>query len=365
MKRHLLLIIAFTLQLFPNTVQADSDMKIGVSAPLTGPAAAWGIDLKNVLIFANEKLAQSSYRFIFEDDKCSPKEAVSIAQKFTRVDKVQASFIVCGATTIASAPVYDRAGVVLMAPIATPTSISQAGDYIFRPGLSDAFATRKLAEHISKGHKKVGVLTEQNDYSVSFLKDFEKEARIWGLETLNEDFQSSDTDFKTQILRLKSKDIDALFINSNTERLYSIVLKQVRSLKIELPIFGAYLPGTSAFISLAGADANGIQFVDFPLAEQLISAEGRKLYEEYIERFGKPKSWDYAFPAVFEAFRALHTALQSGGSPKDFLYRTKFQGIFGPYSFDSNGDLVGLSHAMKVILDGKSTTLETSKKAET
>ena len=38
---------------------------------------------------------------------------------------------------------------------------------------------------------------------------------------------------------------------------------------------------------------------------------------------------------------------------KDYLFQTKFQGIFGDYSFDRNGDIRGLSFVVKTIVDGK------------
>ena len=40
---------------------------------------------------------------------------------------------------------------------------------------------------------------------------------------------------------------------------------------------------------------------------------------------------------------------------KDYLYKTKFGGIFGEYAFDKNGDLVSddITYVLKLIKDGK------------
>ena len=344
--------LVFLLVNLPFSVWAQGRDLIGVSAPLSGPAAAWGIDLKNVLIFANEKLTGGKYEFVFEDDKCSPKEAVTIASKFTGTEGMKSVFIVCGAATIAAAPVYDRAHVLLMAPLATPSSISSAGLYVFRTGLNDAVAAAVLARRIGAKFRNVGVLTEQNDYSVGFLSDFTKAAAASGMEVHNEDFQSSDTDFRGQLLRIRGRHPEALFINSNTERLFALVLRQAKEMKLESAVFGAYLPGSDTFLGMAGDDAEGITFVDFPSAEMLTD-EGRELYREFVLRYGRLKSWEFAFPAAFEAFRAVHAAMSGSVSPLDFLGSHKFHGIIGEYAFDSNGDITGVLPVIRTIRDGR------------
>ena len=120
------------------------------------------------------------------------------------------------------------------------------------------------------------------------------------------------------------------------------------------PVYGAYLPGSSTFLELAGTLAEGIIFIDFTPAEDLLDEEGRSLYGEYLKRYGPLKSWSFAFPAAFEGFRAVTQAIGSGKPPQTYLRSAKFQGIFGAYSFDKNGDLRGLKHSMRVVRGGRS-----------
>ena len=56
-------------------------LTLAVSAPLSGGGSAWGNDVKNVLLFANEKLAGGRYHFVFEDDRCDPKIALSVQRR--------------------------------------------------------------------------------------------------------------------------------------------------------------------------------------------------------------------------------------------------------------------------------------------
>ena len=95
-------------------------LKIGVSVPLTGSAATLGTDIKNALTFANERYGNHEYELVFEDDKCSGKEAVTIAQKFVQIDKIH--FVLgfpCSGALLSAAPVYEQNRVVVIAAAAS------------------------------------------------------------------------------------------------------------------------------------------------------------------------------------------------------------------------------------------------------
>jgi len=144
-KKSTSLCLAIMTLLFAGIVCAET-RRIGVSAPLSGPGARWGNDLKNVLMFANDKLADGKYSFVFEDDRCDPKTSISVARKLITLDHAKEVFVMCGQTTIATAKVYRDANVTVMATLATPSRISELG--VFRTGLSDSFAADKLASYI-------------------------------------------------------------------------------------------------------------------------------------------------------------------------------------------------------------------------
>lgn len=113
--------------------EAPAKVKIGVSVPLTGAGAAYGADIRNALVFANRRIAGSAYDLVIEDDQCSNKEAVSGARKLTTIDKVRYMLgFGCSGTVIASAPIYENAGVATIASGTGAPAISDAGDYIFR-----------------------------------------------------------------------------------------------------------------------------------------------------------------------------------------------------------------------------------------
>jgi branched-chain amino acid transport system substrate-binding protein len=332
--------------------QADaSPIKIGVSTALTGPAATWGTDIKNAVLFANEHLANGKYKIIIEDDKGSSKDAVTVAHKLTDIDHVQTVFGCSSATVLSAAPIYQQGDVLMMIPLASSSKISKLLGEKFRTIASDTAAANMLYHYIAKHHRRLAVITEQSDYSEDFLADFKLNnlANSSPLEIFEESHLTADTDFSSIITRLKSKNLDALFINSNSEATFSNVLSYVRRLHLDVPIYGAIIPGSNSFLTLTKSQSEGIIFVDFPDNESSLTPEGLEIYRQYIQQFGPPKSWPIAFATTFEAFRVLHLALESGEDPANFIATHSFNGIFGNYSFDRNGDIRGLTSTLKKI----------------
>lgn len=328
---------------------------LGVSAPLSGGGAGWGNDFKNVLTFASDKLAPGRYKLVFEDDRCESKSALSVARKFSSFNRVKGVFIFCGQVAMVTAPVYRGSGVAVMASLATPSRISQLG--IFRTGLSDVFAARKLAKYIVSNHKTISIVTEEDDYTIAFQDDFLAAAKELSLKTETKTHLPKETNFRPLLLRLKAEHAEAIFLNTQSEQSLTALVKQLDELQFYPRLYGAYLPGSVGFLKLGGRFAEGLVLVDFPAAEELLTSEGKELFAEYISRFGTLQGWSFTFPAAFEGFRAIHLALASGGEVGQYLHQTQFNGVFGPYSFDKNGDVVGLKHVLRIIRNGATEPL--------
>lgn len=331
---------------------------LGVSVPLTGAAATYGTDVKNVLLFANSFLAKGKYRLQVEDDHCDSKEAAAIAHKFANIDKVKYVLgLPCSNTMLASAPIYEAAKVLVIGSYAAAPHISLSGDYIFRTRPSSAEGAALLAQHVSEQHKTFAILAEQTEYGQDM-----KQAFIQRLppdtDIVVEDFLSSLPDYRTLIFRIKAKAVSGLVILSQTEQTLAALVRQVREANWPVQLYGAYHPGSSTFLALAGKEAEGLIFVTLPSARSILNEEGKSVFDNYLKTFGPMNSNDYTFFTAFASFAALHQALQSGEDVKAYLYRAKFPCLFGEFSFDQNGDIAGIRHVLKRISQGKAEVIE-------
>ena len=190
---------------------AEKRIKIGVSVPLSGAGAAYGTDIKNALLYANKHLANSAYDLVIEDDRCTDKDAVTIAHKLVDIDKVDYMLgFGCSGTVLASAPVYEKAKIVVIASGTGAPLITEAGDYIFRTKPTLTIAADVLARDMASKFKKVGILTEETAYCKGLTDAVMKTAATLNLEVLNESYLPNTEDFKTMLLKLKAKGVEML-----------------------------------------------------------------------------------------------------------------------------------------------------------
>ena len=331
----------------------DQKLKIGVVVPLSGGVAAWGNDVRNVLLFANKQLTNNSISLIFEDDVCLGKNAVTAAQKLTSVDHVDAAMVACTESMLSSAPIFEKAKTLVITPVASAGAVASAGDYIFRTWPGDAAAAKLLFDHIAAKGQPLAMLTEERGYSEELAKSFLSAAAGSSLAVINESFSSDTTDFRSLLTKLRAAGSEALLINTNTDRAFVNILKQAKDLGWTPAVYGAYMPGNAAFIDLAGALAEGVIYVDAPSADSTLGVDGKTLYQEFVHEYGSPHSSSFIFGSTYEAFKRIIELPKDRSEWRSFLYTGKFTGIFGEYSFDVNGDIEGVAHVLKVIRDGK------------
>jgi len=123
----------------------------------------------------------------------------------------------------------------------------------------------------------------------------------------------------------------------------------------QTPVYGTFHPGSKAALDALGKSSDGVLFADLPFNEDILSEEGLKMYKDYTDKFGPALSGEHFVTLTYAAFNALNQAILSKENVKDYLYKTKFGGIFGEYAFDKNGDLVSddITYVLKLIKDGK------------
>ena len=124
---------------FAMTAPAQADIKIGFQAPLTGPAATDGKSAEiagqmaaDAINAAGGVLGQKIELVVY-DDQAKPDQAIFTANKLIGEDGVKlvvnASYSASGR---AAAPVFQQAGVVMIAAYGVHPDITRAGDYMFR-----------------------------------------------------------------------------------------------------------------------------------------------------------------------------------------------------------------------------------------
>lgn len=359
--RRTLALLALAAALFPASALSDSRTRLGVSVPLTGDAALYGTDIRDSLVFANERLGKGRYDLVIEDDECSEKSAVSVAHKLVSESRVAAVLgFGCSGAVLGAAPVYEKSKTVVIASATGAPAISQAGDYIFRTIPSLNVAAEKLFAQAKVRNKIVGVVSEESAYCQGLRSAFVGRNSERSLTIAEENYLPDTADFRPLLLRLKSKNVDALFLNPQTELGLVRLVKQLRELQWKPQLYAAYYPGSPTFLNEFGGTEDGIIYADLPFPSQYLTPAGLNVYEEYRKVHGEPKSGDYNIILSILAFEAIDRALQSGGDPKTFLYAHRFNDLVDDFGFDANGDVSSskITFVLKTIQNGQVVAFE-------
>jgi len=349
------------------TVTIEGTVKVGAIMPLTGDGAAYGIPMQKVAEIALAKSNAAGgvqMEFIWEDGKCNGQDAASAAQKLINVDGVQVIYgAFCSSETLGAAPIAEAAGVVMISPGSSSPDITNAGDYIFRNYPSDSSQAQVLGKLASfKGVTKLGTITEENDYTIGLEKVFIETFEANGGEVVDESFLPTDTDFKTQIAKLKGEGIDGIFINPQTPPKADLILKQLQELGLE--------EGTVVFVNdvIMGYQASIDQYADIlegaygaQASYDMNSANFQAMEAEYLAANGEEVPFKtYAatsYDAVFLLAEAFGKVGNNADAIKNWLYDVNnWSGTAGLLSIDKNGDPAS-GHKAQQIVEGKTVDL--------
>ncbi|MCX6712460.1 MAG: ABC transporter substrate-binding protein [Candidatus Vogelbacteria bacterium] len=345
----------------PATQTEAGSIKVGFIGPLTGSAAAWGIEKKNTLEIAKDEINKAGgingrqLEIVYEDGKCDGKESATAAQKLINIDKVKILTTSCSSETLAVAPIAESNKVLVMAVWPTNSKISEAGDYIFRVSYSDADTAKIMATAIGSKYKSIGVLTEQTDYATGLSDLFKKyyQGKIY-----EERFPQESKDVRTQLTKILSSKPETIFLNPDQSATGLEALKQLKVLGFKGPVYGNFFGGSEEVVKSPNAQ-NMIFFADPSVSN---SPTKKELLDKYVALYDQKPDFEYAVAATYDSINILKQAMaQVGDDPtklKDYLYTVKdFNGLLGTYGFDQNGDLTGSQPAAKQIVNKQVVSL--------
>jgi len=338
-------------------------VRIGVLAPLTGDVANWGADQRAGVELAVQEINNAGgingrkLEVTYEDGKCNGKDAATSATKLIDVDKVIAIVGgLCSSETLGAAPLAEAAKVTLISPGSSNPSISQSGDYIFRVWPSDVGQGKAMAEEIIKrGHHKVAVIYMNQDYNIGLANAFkENYEKLGGVITAWETYEQDAKDFRTQVAKARATRPDAIYLVPYTID-GGLIIKQIRQLRIALPLFGPETLGSKEAVDTAGKEnIEGLVYATAKFDDTAAKAKDVMAKATQIKgsELGVPAVTADAYDAVHliaDALRQVPDQEPTGTIIKDYLYTVKdYEGAGGRLTIDENGDPIKDFQIMEV-----------------
>ena len=170
----------------------------------------------------------------------------------------------------------------------------------------------------------------------------------------DERYASNTTDFRGMLTNLIGADPNAIHISAQSEFTGGNIMKQIRELGYEGPLYGEIVAVGSTALEIAGDAATGMKAI---IAELLpTNQQGVSMVERFQARYGYAFLLWYmgsAYDDVFITAECLKQTKddQDAAGFRDCLYQITYSGTIGDnYSFDAYGEVVGISNAVIEIL---------------
>ena len=337
--------------------------RIGVMESVTGPGEIYG----NVAVQAKQMAVDEinaaggvngrMIELIVEDSKCNPQDAIAAYNKLTDVDGVKIILgTSCSGAMFGVAPLAESDGVVLFSALATNPDIAAAGDYIFRTAMDDTQVGIDTGNALwADGIRKLATITESTDYVEGVRRDVVAQFEKRGGEVVAAEWYRSDTtDFRSRLTTLIDASPGAIHIAAQSEFAGGTIVKQVRELGYEGPLYSEIVPVGPTALEIAGEAATGLRAVTAELDPA--NGKAQEVLASFRERYGYVLLPWYLGSAYDDVYIAAECLQQTGDDQdadgfRDCLYGITWSGAIGEsYSFDEDGEVVGLANMVLLVL---------------
>ena len=350
-----------------SAAQADTLVKLGFAAPLTGPQAHYGEDMKNGLLLALEEANakgikldgdKAKFELVSKDDQADPRTAVQVAQQIAdgKVAGMLGHFN--SGTTIPASRVYHDAGIPQIAMATSPEYTLQGYDNTFRMMTSDTQQGAAVGVFMVKdlAAKKIAIIDDRTAYGQGLADQVVKAVKRAGGQVVAREFTTDKaSDFTAILTSIKAKGADAIFFGG-LDAQSGPMRRQMVTLGLKQPLVSGEMTRSDTFLKLAGDSANGTyaSLAGVPLQSM---AQGEKFAAAYKAHFKKDPGV-YA-PYAYDGAWNMITAMEQAGSAKASKYQPKLAGLkrsgatSTKIAYDKNGDLSEVAVTIYKVNAGK------------
>jgi branched-chain amino acid transport system substrate-binding protein len=351
-----LAVLPFCLLLLATTVAraetgvTDTEIRIGMWTPLSGPVALLGQSARDaVRLWAKEVndkggINGRKINFISYDDAGSPQEAQTVIRRL--IDQDQVFMLISGSVSGSTLPVRQtitREKVPFVSSISSNVNLMKPfSRYIFRIYANEDSQALGMVDWMMEHEKlkRPAIIYNSNDYGVGGFQIFQErlKEKYKISPAAAERYNPGDQDFSAQLLRIKGADPDGLLIYAFAQEA-GIIVRQAKELGIGAKLFGG--GGTSTPLLQRGAGQAAAGFVSVLVVPEIADSSQKPAVVAYRDKLkatfypdgfppGRPSEYDLA---GYAAGKVGEAALEKVG--KDLSRESFVDALEGIKNFDT------------------------------
>src|ERR1700681_471461 len=339
-------------------------LKIGMCAPITGPAAEAGKYATGGAKLAVEAVNKAGgvlgrqIELIIEDDQTTnPGIVLAFSKLAAQPDIVAFLGSIRSTQVLAMSPDVLKLGKPVMIGGTDPNLTHMGNQWLFRFRPNDNYSGRVIADYgvNTLGKKKWAIVHSTDAFGTAGGKALsEALGKLGAPPVLDQGYANQSQDFTPVVLAVKQSGADVLGTYFTFENDLGIFARQLRQLGVNIPWVGSPSVVAVSSTKLAGPALFGTYGVaDY--AEE--SSEASKAFgTSYRDAYKTAPDNQSAWP--YDAITILSAAINKAGTTDPTKIREailavkKYAGAEGEYNFDQNGD--GL-HGYNVVKNEKGT----------
>jgi branched-chain amino acid transport system substrate-binding protein len=325
-------------------------LKIGMCAPVTGPAAeSGGYAIKGAKLAleavnkAGGILGKQAELVIEDDQTTNPGIVLAFSKLAAQSDIVAFLGSIRSTQVHAMAPDVLKLGKPVMIGGTDPNLTHMGNQWLFRFRPNDSYSGRVIAEYgvNTLGKKKWAVLHSTDAFGTAGGKALSAALEKLGCPSvLDQGYANQSQDFTPVVLAIKQSGADILGSYFTFENDLGIFARQLRQLGVNIPWVGSPSIVNITALKLAGpALYNTYGVADYAEESTEAAKAFGKAYRDVVKVApDNQSSWTY------DAVTVLSAAINKAGSTEPAKIREailaikKFPGAEGEYNFDQNGD---------------------------
>jgi branched-chain amino acid transport system substrate-binding protein len=348
---------------------AYADITIGLIAPLTGPVAAYGDQVKNGaqvavdVINKNGGILGEKVVLKLADDAGEPKQGVSAANQLVG-DGIR--FVVGPVTSgvaIPASDVFAENGVIMVTPTATAPDLTSRGlSNVFRTCGRDDQQAEVAAKYVldKLKDKKVAVVHDKGAYGQGLANSFKATLNAGGVtEVLFEGITAGEKDYSALTSRLKADGAEVLFFGGYHPEA-GLIARQLQDTGSTIAIFGGEGLSNSEYWTIASGAAAGTIFTNASDASKNPEATAA------IEALKAANIPAEAFTLnAYAAVEVIKAGIEKAGSAEDseavaaaLRSGDAYKTTIGNVTYGESGDLTSQAFSLFKWEDGKIVAAE-------
>ena len=350
-----------------SAAKESETLKIGATAPLTGPLAIYGVTATNGSKLAMEEINKNGgilgkqVEFMVLDSKGDSTEAITAYNRL--VDEGIVAFIgdAPSKPSLAIAEVAAQDNMPMITPTGTQFNITEAGSNVFRVCFTDPYQgviLANLAKNNLKANTVAILVNNSSDHSDGVTKAFVEEAAKLNLEIVaKEGYSEGDKDFRAQLTKVAAANPDVLLVPDYYEQA-ALISTQAREVGLKSTFIGpdgwdgvAKALDPSAYGAIENSYFTNHYSLDDP------NERVQSFIKAYREKYNEDPS---SFSALsYDAAYLMKEAIEKAGSTdKEAIVKaikeSSFDGVTGHLRFDEKNNPVKAVTVLKIV-NGKYT----------